>query len=170
MQVHFKWSIISSWDVALLSSFQKVIKKSIPKSPLRCSRDSVVHNSRHLSDKEYAGSHFAINKLLESQIITLLNSSLTSYSWLIIKQHSIDVMTQRRLMALRRLDGLNPGKLQGSTDWQLTFSPDATTIIAEMTLNSPTSQIKCSSTAINAFPVLKFKVYFNARVWSLYGM
>lgn len=142
MQVHFKWSITSSRNGGSLSSFQKVIKKSKPKSPLRCSRDSVVHNSRHLSDKECAGSHFAINKLLErkSQIITLFNSSLTSYSWLIIKQHSIDVMTHRRWMTLRRLDGLNPSKLQGSTDWQLMFSPDATTIIAEITLNPPTCQ------------------------------
>lgn len=142
MQVYFKWSITSSQDAVLLSSFQKVIKKSKPKSRLRCSRNSVVHNSRHLSDKKCAGSHFAINKQLEqkSLIITLFNSSLTFYSWLIIKQHSIDVMMQRWWMTLRRLDGLNPGKLLGSTDWQLTFSPHATAIIAEMTLNPSTSQ------------------------------
>lgn len=102
----------------------------------------VVPNSRHLCDKECARSHFTINKLLErkSQIIKLFNSSLTFYSWLMIKQHSIDVTRQRRWMTLSRLDGLNPGKLQGSTDWQLMFLPDATAIIAKMTLNAPTSQ------------------------------
>lgn len=134
----------SSWVAVFLSSFLKknVFQQSNSNSPLRCSRNSVVHNSRYLCDKDCAGSHLAINKLLEqeSQIIKLFNSSLTFYSWLIIKQHSIDVTRQWRWMTLSRLDGLNPGKLLGSTDWQLMLSPDATPIIAEMTLNVPTSR------------------------------
>lgn len=140
MQVHFKWSIKSSRDTVLLPSLKTMFKKSKSKSPLR--DPVVVHNSRHLCGKECARSHFTINKLLERkpQIITLFNSSLTFYSWLIIKQHSIDVTRQRRWMTLSRLDGLNPGKLIGSTDWQLMFSPDATAIIAKMTLNAPSSQ------------------------------
>lgn len=143
MQVHFKWSIKSSRDTVLLPSLKTTFKKSKSTCPLRCCRDRVVvHNSRHLCDKECARSHFTINKLLERkpQIIKLFNSSLTFYSWLIIKQHPIDVTRQRRWMTLSRLDGLNPGKRIGSTDWQLMFSPDATAIIAKMTLNAAASK------------------------------
>lgn len=143
MQVHFKWSIKSLRDTVLLPSLKTMFKRSKSTCPLRCCRDRVVvHNSRHLCDKECARSHFTINKLLERkpQIIKLFNSSLTFYSWLIIKQHSIDVTRQRRWMTLSRLDGLNPGKLIGSTDWQLMFSPDATAIIAKMTLNAQASK------------------------------
>lgn len=129
-------------DTVLLPYLKTMFKKNKSKSPLRCCRDPVVQNSRRLCDKECAWSHFTINKLLERkpQIIKLFNRSLTFYSWLIIKQHSIDVTMQRRWMTLSRLDGLNPGKLIGLTDWQLMFSPDATAIIAKMTLNTPTSQ------------------------------
>lgn len=67
-------------------------------------------------------------------------------------------------MTLSRLDGLNPCKLLGSTDWQLMFLPDATAIIAKMTFNAPN---KRRSTVISDFPVLKLKVYFTAHTESL---
>lgn len=59
------------------------------------------------------------------QIIKLFNSSLSLYSWLLIKQHSISVNRERQWMTLSRWGGLNPCKLLGSTDWQLMFSPAA---------------------------------------------
>ncbi len=75
-----------------------------------------------------AGSCFTGSELLggKCQIIKLFNSSLSLYSWLVIKQHSINVRRERQWMTLSRWDGLNPCKLLGSTDWQLMFSPPAT--------------------------------------------
>lgn len=75
-----------------------------------------------------AGSRFTGSELLggKCQIIKLFNSSLSLYSWRVIKQHSINVRRERHWMTLSRWDGLNPCKLLGSTDWQLMFSPAAT--------------------------------------------
>lgn len=75
-----------------------------------------------------AGSHFTGSNVLgrKCQIIKLFNSSLSLYSWLVIKQHSINMRGERQWMTLSRLYGLNPCKLLGSTDWQLMFPPAAT--------------------------------------------
>lgn len=75
-----------------------------------------------------AGCRLTASELLgeKCQIIKLFNSSLSLYSWVVIKQHSINVRRERQWMTLSRWDGLNPCKVLGSTDWQLMFSPAAT--------------------------------------------
>ena len=51
-----------------------------------------------------AGSRFTGSELLggKCQIIKLFNSSLSLYSWLVIKQHSINVKRERQWMTLSR--------------------------------------------------------------------
>ena len=75
-----------------------------------------------------AGSRFTGSELLggKCQIIKLFNSSLSLYSWVVIKQHSINASRETQWMTLSRWDGLNPCKMLGSTDWQLMFSTAAT--------------------------------------------
>lgn len=74
------------------------------------------------------------------QIIKLFNSSLSLYSWLVIKQYSINVRAERQWVTLSRLDGLNPCKLLGSTDWQLMSQQLLLIKAAKMTLKAQTFQ------------------------------